>query len=107
MDVPEIDVATFEQRRADGGFVLDVRQPDEWDEAHLDGALLVPLGQLPERLGEVPREGTVHVICRSGSRSGRATQFLRAHGVDAVNVAGGMLAWVEGDRPVVTGSAPG
>jgi rhodanese-related sulfurtransferase len=71
------------------------------------GALLIPLDQLPDRLADVPTGAEVTVICRSGGRSLVATEFLRANGVDAVNVAGGTLAWVESGRAYATGSDPG
>lgn len=108
MDVPEIDVDELDRLRQDGSVVLvDVRQPDEYDEAHVPGAVLVPLGEVPDRLGEVPEAGVVHVICRSGARSMRAAEFLRNEGRDAVNVAGGTLAWIESGRDVASGSQPG
>lgn len=109
MDLPQIDVATLAERLAAGGYLLDVRQPDEYrDDGHIPGAHLVPLGEVVDRTGEVPTGEPVYVICRSGARSQRATQFLRAQGVDAVNVTGGMLAWADGDdRPVLTGDQPG
>ena len=107
MDVPEIDVAAMADRLAEGAYLLDVRQPDEYADGHVPGAVLVPLGQVGERIDEVPTDRTVYVICRSGARSGRAAEALRSRGVDAVNVAGGMLAWAEGDRPIATGPQPG
>lgn len=108
MDVPEIDVDELDRLRRDGAVVLvDVRQPDEYDEAHVPGAVLVPLGEVPDRLGEVPDGGPVHVICRSGARSLRAAELLRTEGRDAVNVAGGTLAWIESGRDVASGSQPG
>ncbi|HEX9992833.1 MAG TPA: rhodanese-like domain-containing protein [Acidimicrobiales bacterium] len=109
MDLPQIDVATLADRLAGGGYLLDVRQPDEYrDDGHIAGAHLVPLGEVADRAAEVPTDRPVYVICRSGARSARAVQFLRAQGVDAVNVTGGMLAWADGgERPVRTGDQPG
>lgn len=74
-------------------FLLDVREPDEHEEFHIDGSTLIPLGQLPRRLGELPRGRRIAVYCAVGGRSGRATEFLRAQGFDAVNVRGGVRAW--------------
>ncbi len=105
--VPEIDVDELAQRREAGIELLDVRQPDEYDEFHVPGALLIPLAEVPQRLAEIPGDGTVHVICRSGARSRKAAAFLRTQGYDAVNVAGGSLAWYESGRPVATGLEPG
>ena len=104
--VPEIDIEQLDQVRATAA-VIDVRQPDEYDAGHVPGARLIPLSEVPARLGEVPTDGEVFVICLSGSRSARATEFLRRQGVDARNVAGGTKAWVESGRPVVRGPRPG
>lgn len=101
-DVPEIDVAGLAEARAAGAPLIDVREPDEYAEAHAPGAVLIPLGQLPDRVAEVPADGTVYVICRSGGRSAKAVAHLRQQGIDAVNVAGGTLAWIEAGHPVDT-----
>lgn len=74
-------------------FLLDVREPDEFEEGHIEGAVLIPLGSLPRRLAEVPKDREVVVICSVGGRSARATEFLRRNGVEAVNLHGGMRAW--------------
>ncbi len=105
--VPEVDVDQLEAARAEGAPVIDVRQPDEYDAAHVPGARLIPLNEVAARVQEVPSEGTVYVICQSGSRSARATDFLRRQGIDAQNVAGGTKAWVESGRDVVRGPQPG
>lgn len=89
---------------ADGAFVLDVRQPDEYEEVRVPGAFLIPLGELPERVEEVPDGVLLHVICRSGARSGKAVEWLCTQGFEAVNVAGGTLAWVDAGYPVDRGS---
>ncbi|HET6951932.1 MAG TPA: rhodanese-like domain-containing protein [Acidimicrobiales bacterium] len=106
MDVPEIDVTELAQVRAAGAPVIDVREPDEYTTAHVPGATLVPLGAVPDRLGDVPAEGTVYVICAMGGRSRRAAEFYRSQGIDAVNVAGGTSAWVEAGQAVATGLEP-
>lgn len=102
--VPEIDVAEL-AARLDGATLIDVREPDEYDEGHVPGARLIPLGQVPDRLDEISAD-EVLVICRSGARSMRVAQFLVARGQRAVNVAGGTLAWLEAGRAVVTGMDP-
>jgi len=91
----EVDPATVEQlRRRDDVFILDVREDYEYDSGHIPGATLVPLGQIPNRLEEVPRDKTVIAVCRSGNRSGQATDFLRQQGFENVhNMEGGMNAW--------------
>jgi rhodanese-related sulfurtransferase len=106
--IPEITVDELSALAAGGGIVVvDVRMPDEYDEAHMPGAALIPLPELPERHGEIPDADTVYVICRSGGRSLTACEFLVAAGRSAVNVGGGTLAWIEAGHPVATGAEPG
>ena len=104
MDVPEIDVESLERFLAAGAPLIDVRQPDEYVEVHVPGAVLIPLGQVPERVDVVPRDVPVYVICRSGNRSRTASAFLIEQGIDATNVAGGTLAWLQAGKPVATGA---
>jgi rhodanese-related sulfurtransferase len=104
VSVPEIDVDELARRLAAGGVVVDVREPDEFGAGHVDGALLIPLADLAERVGELASTAPVHVICRSGPRSMRAAAFLAEHGFEAVNVEGGMMAWMLAGHPVVTAS---
>jgi rhodanese-related sulfurtransferase len=100
--LPSVDVAEVP---ADG-FVLDVREPDEWAAGHVEGALHVPMGDFVGRFGEVTEavaDGRkAYVMCRVGGRSAQVTQYLVQQGVDAVNVDGGMLAWDGAGRPMVT-----
>jgi rhodanese-related sulfurtransferase len=86
--------------------LLDVREDDEWAAGHAPEALHIPLGELAARLGELPENNTLFVVCRSGGRSARATTFLNANGWDATNVAGGMSAWAAAGKPMV-GETPG
>jgi len=106
MDVPEIDIAELARLRADGVPLIDVREPDEYTEAHVPGATLVPLATVPVNLDRVPAEGPVYVICAKGGRSAKAAEFYRAQGIDAINVAGGTTAWVDAGQPVSTGMEP-
>lgn len=101
--MPEIDaVAAAKATAADKSVQLvDVREPNEWAEGHIHGAVLIPLGELPVRMRELDPAKPVVVVCRSGNRSGRATQFLMQQGFqDVKNLAGGMLAWVQARQPV-------
>lgn len=93
---------------ADDAPVLDVRDPDEWTAGHIDGALHIPLTDLPGRLADLPPAAPLVVTCRSGGRSARATAYLQGLGIDAVNLDGGMRAWDAAGRPMVseTGQAP-
>ena len=105
--VPEIDVDELARRKDAGAFVLDVRQPDEYEAGHVPGAVLVPLDQLEGRMTELPKDQPLLVICRSGARSAAAVQALAGAGYDATNVAGGTLAWIEAGRPVADGPGAG
>lgn len=102
-EVPEIDLDEFEGRLSEGCVVVDVRESDEFEEVRVAGVLHIPLGTVPDRLDEIPTDRTVHVLCARGGRSAQAVAFLRENGVDAVNVAGGTLGWVESGRPVESG----
>jgi rhodanese-related sulfurtransferase len=90
--------------RDQGAFVLDVRQASEWVDGHVPGATLIPLDQLPARVGEVPRDRPVVVICRSGNRSAAGRDVLLAAGFPAVtSVEGGVRAWESAGLPIKTG----
>ncbi|OXM16081.1 rhodanese-like domain-containing protein [Paenibacillus herberti] len=74
--------------------LVDVREDEEWEEGHIPEARHVALSRLQESMDELQADsGTIWLICRSGARSGRASDYLNAMGYDAVNVEGGMLAW--------------
>jgi glyoxylase-like metal-dependent hydrolase (beta-lactamase superfamily II) len=77
------------------GYALDVRDPHEWDEdGVVPGAIRIPLGELPDRLASIPRDGPVTVLCRSGRRAGIAASLLDAAGVDVRLIAvGGAPDW--------------
>ena len=81
-------------------YILDVREVDEWEAGHIEGAQHIPMMEVPARLAEIPTGQQVLVICRSGSRSARVVGFLLNQGVDAVNVAGGMQVWDTLGRPM-------
>ena len=92
-ELPEVGPEEAIALVADGTLLVDVREQDEWDAGHAPDARLVPLSQLQERVAELPEDTRFLVVCHSGMRSMRATAFLRAEGLDAVNVTGGMVAW--------------
>lgn len=79
--------------------LIDVREQHEWDEGHAAGAIHIPLGQVIERLGELP-DGAFGVICHSGGRSARAVEYLESIGLDAANVEGGTERWIAEGLPV-------
>jgi NADPH-dependent 2,4-dienoyl-CoA reductase/sulfur reductase-like enzyme/rhodanese-related sulfurtransferase len=74
------------------GVLLDVREPFELAVEQVEGSINIPLGQLRDRLGELPRDREIHVICRSGQRAYYATRLLNQQGFRARNVSGGMLS---------------
>jgi rhodanese-related sulfurtransferase len=89
-----IDVTTANDLRGrDDVILLDVREDYEFNNGHVPGAAWIPLGELPNRLDELPKDKTIVAVCRSGNRSGQATELLRQQGFDAHNMQGGMLAW--------------
>lgn len=100
-DVEQVDPDDAVAMLEAGAALLDVREQDEWDAGHAPDAQFIPLGEVTARLGELPSDRRVVVICRSGARSDRAAQFLAGQGVDAVNVSGGMRAWAAGGHDVV------
>jgi rhodanese-related sulfurtransferase len=99
------DISVTELAAIADPVVVDVREPYEFDAGHPAGAILIPLGELSERLGEVPREAPVYVICAAGGRSQQGTTFLERNGVDAVNVTGGMTAWQQAGLPTTVDGA--
>jgi molybdopterin/thiamine biosynthesis adenylyltransferase/rhodanese-related sulfurtransferase len=82
--------------------LIDVREPWEFDLAHLEGARLVPLGELPARLTELPAKSRLVTVCHKGVRSERAAALLRRAGfADVRSLAGGVDAWAEGVDPAM------
>lgn len=82
-------------------YVLDVREPSEWEVGHAPDAVHIPIGELSDRAAEIPRDQDVYVICRSGVRSAQVTVALTNAGWIAFNVDGGMKSWVRSGRPMV------
>jgi len=107
VQVTEITIDEFAPEWESGAVVIDVRMPDEFAEVRVPGARLIPLPDLPDRLDEIPSDGDLYIICRSGARSARAAEFLAANGREAINVAGGTLAWVDSGRPIDAGPTGG
>jgi rhodanese-related sulfurtransferase len=100
---PAVTVDQLPDPLPDDLTVVDVREPAEWDQAHVPGSLHVPLAELPARLDELPAEGRLLVVCAVGARSGRAVDYLVRHGRDAVNLDGGLVEWQVAGRPLVSG----
>ncbi len=105
MPIEEISTDQLADLMAEGARVVDVREPDEYAEAHVPGAVPVPLGTVPDHLDAFRGDGTTYVICRSGGRSMQACDYAATQGIDVANVAGGTMAWIASGRDVSTGPA--
>ena len=81
------------RRRQTPHYLLDVRQPEEFATARIEGSVLIPLNELPARLAELPHGTPIVVMCHHGMRSAHAVHHLREAGYDAINLAGGIDAW--------------
>lgn len=100
----EVSVAEAAALRDQGAFVLDVREPDEWNAGHIPGATLIPLGELESRVDELPRDQQIVVVCRSGNRSQTGRDILLDAGFqDVTSMGGGMNDWTSQGLPTVTG----
>jgi rhodanese-related sulfurtransferase len=98
---PNVPVVTVSDL-PDDAVMVDVREQNEWDAGHAPQAVLIPMGDLPSQIEELPiGDGPLAVVCRSGNRSGRVVAWLAHQGIDAVNVAGGMQAWNAAGKPMV------
>lgn len=97
---PEIAPAEAAAEIAAGALVVDVRETVEWDAGHISDAVLIPLGELGSRVGELPRDRRMVIVCRTGSRSGYAADALHNAGYDVANLRGGLFAWAAGSLPL-------
>jgi rhodanese-related sulfurtransferase len=88
-----------------GAMLLDVREDDEWEAGHASQAVHLPMSRLADRVGEVPTDRTVVCVCRSGHRSAAVAEALVRSGVDARNMAGGMVAWERAGLPITSDGA--
>ena len=101
--IEQVDPTEVDELIGEGAFLLDVREPSEWEAGHSPLAVHLPMGDVAEgHAGVLPRDTKIVVTCRSGARSQRVAQFLQQAGYDAVNAAGGMNAWFSSGRDVVT-----
>jgi rhodanese-related sulfurtransferase len=106
--IPALDPLYADIRRRDPvrpALVVDVREPGEFAEVRVEGSLLVPMSQLRTRIGDIPRDRPLLVLCHVGGRSARVTGILRQQGWEDVgNVAGGIDAWQRAGLPVRRGT---
>jgi adenylyltransferase/sulfurtransferase len=104
VQVPEITPTELKARldRGDDLFILDVREPHEFQICRIPGSILIPLGDLPKRVGELDPNADIVAHCKSGVRSGKAIDFLKQAGFKkARNMKGGILAWSDKVDPTV------
>ena len=99
--IPTVTIDGVPDPLPPGLAVLDVREADEWEHGHIEGAVHVPLMDLPQRLGDLP-DGQTLVVCKVGGRSAQAVGYLVHQGLDVVNLDGGMLDWQAAGRPMVS-----
>ncbi len=100
----EISVEKASQLRDEGAFFLDVREQSEWDQFHIPGATLIPLGSLSQQLDMVPKDKVVVVVCRTGNRSAEGRDILLKAGfMDVTSMAGGVTEWQNKGFPIETG----
>ncbi len=97
-----VNVAEARELITGGALLLDVREDNEWEAGHAPDAVHVALSEVPDHVTTFPVDRLVVCVCRSGARSGRATKFLTDHGIGAVNLEGGMLAWASDSQPLVS-----
>jgi rhodanese-related sulfurtransferase len=105
--IPTVAISGVPDPLPHGLHVLDVREVDEWQAGHIDGATHIPLRDIPGRLAEVP-DGQTLIVCKVGGRSSQAAAYLLQQGRDVVNLDGGMLDREDAGRPMVseTGRTP-
>jgi rhodanese-related sulfurtransferase len=102
----EISIEELEAALHAGARLVDVRETDEYLAGHVPGAILVPLGTVPDSLHHFAADQTTYIICKTGGRSARACEFVGEQGREVVNVEGGTMAWVISGRATVVGDRP-
>ncbi|KAF0815694.1 MULTISPECIES: rhodanese-like domain-containing protein [Cytobacillus] len=90
MTAKEVETLLLEGKKID---IIDVREVDEVAEGKIPGAINIPLGLIEFRMHELDKSKEYIIVCRSGARSGRASQFLESYGFNVINMTGGMLSW--------------
>jgi rhodanese-related sulfurtransferase len=105
--IPAVDVRTAHERTRDPhkpALLVDVREPNEFRAIRAEGAVLMPMSSFAQRIGELPRDRPIAVICQSGNRSAAVTAHLLRNGwTDVVNVAGGTSEWAKAGLPTRQG----
>ena len=100
----EVSVEEAVAMRDSGAFILDVRQPEEWNEYHVPDSTLIPLAELASRADELPKDQEIVIVCRSGNRSAQGRNILLDAGFTQVtSMAGGLTQWRAAGYPIVSG----
>lgn len=86
-------------------FILDVREPEEYRSGHIEDAVLIPLGELNEKISHLPKGKDIICVCQSGSRSSVAANRLAKAGYQVGNLKGGMSRWLYAGLPAKKGMA--
>ncbi len=105
MQPSQVPTVTVADLPADA-VLIDCREPEEWQAGHIEGSRHVPMNTVPQQLQYDPEtfasDGPLVVVCKMGGRSSMVADWLLRNGIDAVNLDGGVLAWVSAGRPLVT-----
>jgi rhodanese-related sulfurtransferase len=100
-----VDPSQAQERLHQGAVLIDVRERDEFDAAHVPGATLIPLSEFAERYVEMPQDKKIVLICAGGVRSARAAEYAASHGYNVTNLEGGINAWAAAGLPVQAGGS--
>jgi phage shock protein E len=105
--IPVLSVDELQQKIKSGKhpFVLDVRQSDEYRSGHIPGAKLIPLGEIKQKIMDLPKQREIVCVCETGSRSSSASRMLASEGYQVFNLKGGMNSWQREKLPVKKGMA--
>ena len=108
MHVPTVPVSGVPDPLPEDLHVLDVREDVEWAHGHIDSSQHIPMMEVPGRLGELPQDAQLLVVCKVGARSAQVAAYLVHNGFDAFNLEGGLLDWQSAGRSLVseTGQPP-
>jgi adenylyltransferase/sulfurtransferase len=102
LEISAREAHALHQANPAGTMIIDVREAFELAICRLADAEHIPMRQIPERLGELPRDRHLLILCHAGGRSLRVTEFLRARGLNSVtNIAGGISAWADEVDPTL------
>ena len=105
MSVPTVAISGVPDPLPEGLTVLDVREPMEWTYGHIEGSTHIPMMDIPSRLGDLPQDQQILVVCKVGARSAQVAAYLVHNGFEAFNLDGGLLDWDAAGRPLVSETA--